>query len=373
MSIVGIIAEYNPFHNGHLYHINKTKELCPDATIILVLNGYFMQRGELSVLSKEDKTKIALEYGVDIVLELPFVFGTQSADIFAYKSIEILNHFGVDTIVFGSESNDIELLTKIADIQVNDKNYNERVKTYLDEGINYPTAMAKALNIKRDFNNPNDLLGISYIKAIMQINNKIKPITIKRTNDYHDKTGNDEVISASNIREKIKNNISIDSFVPTGIANSIIDVSGEKLFDLIKYKTISDHDLSRYLTVDEGIESRLIDSINRAETLDDLIMRVKTKRYTYNKIRRMLVHILVGFTKIHNNDLKLEYIKILGFNSTGQKYLNRFKNDIKIPISIITDSLQYQYELKATRIYDLINNTHCFEHEIKNRPIKEVS
>ena len=165
MKVIGIIAEYNPFHKGHLYHINKIKEMYPDSLIIAVVNGYFMQRGEISVLSKEDKVKIALDNNIDVVMELPYVYGTQAGDIFGYQAVKILNELKIDILCFGSESNDIDLLTKIADIQLHDKEYEIRVKEYLDEGVNYPTATSKALyeltNIKID--KPNDLLALSYI------------------------------------------------------------------------------------------------------------------------------------------------------------------------------------------------------------------
>ena len=165
MDIIGIIAEYNPFHNGHIYHINKIKEKYPDAILILVLNGYFLERGEISILTKEEKTRIALEYGVNIVLELPFLMGSQSADIFADASIKILNNYHVNKIIFGSECNDVNMLTNIAKAQFKD-DFDELVKNYMDEGCNYPTALARACKVNFDFN-PNDLLGISYIKAII--------------------------------------------------------------------------------------------------------------------------------------------------------------------------------------------------------------
>jgi len=142
MNAVGIIAEYNPFHNGHKYHIEKTKEMFPDRPIILVLNGYFLERGDVSVLKKEDKTKIALENGIDIVLELPFIYGSQSADTFADASICLLERLKVTDIVFGSETDNIKLLKKAADIQINNKDYQTKVKNLIDKGINYPTAMA---------------------------------------------------------------------------------------------------------------------------------------------------------------------------------------------------------------------------------------
>ena len=166
MEIIGIIAEYNPFHNGHIYHINKIKEMYPDSILILVLNGYFLERGEISLLTKENKAKIALDYGVNIVLELPFIYGTQSADTFANMSIKLLNKLNVNKIIFGSECADITILEKLADTQL-EPEFGKKVKAYLDEGINYPTALAKATNIDFEYK-PNDLLGISYIKAIKE-------------------------------------------------------------------------------------------------------------------------------------------------------------------------------------------------------------
>ena len=203
MEAVGIICEYNPLHNGHIYHIEQVKKLFPGKAIILVLNGYFLERGEISILSKENKAKLALIYGVDLVVELPFIFGTQSADIFADAAIKILGYLGCNYLVFGSERNNVEILKKVADIQ-EQKEYNEKVKELLATGINYPTALAKALNIEEDIFNPNDLLGISYIKAIQKNKLNITPVTIKRTSTYHSKTENTNIISASNIRNKLK-------------------------------------------------------------------------------------------------------------------------------------------------------------------------
>ena len=169
MQAIGIICEYNPFHNGHLYHIKSIKKLYPDSIIILVMSGNFLQRGDVSVINKWDKAKIALTYGVDIVVELPFHFATQSSDIFAHGAVSILNSLGVNKIVFGSESNNIKLLSELADIQINNSLYDKKVKEYMDSGCNYPSAMSKALKDinGKTINKPNDLLGLSYIKEMV--------------------------------------------------------------------------------------------------------------------------------------------------------------------------------------------------------------
>ena len=365
MEVIGIICEYNPFHNGHLYHIKKIKELYPDSLIILVLNGYFLERGEISILSKEAKTKIALAHGVDIILELPVIYGTQSADTFASISLKILNNFHVNKIIFGSESNEIEKIKEIASKQL-DEEYNKLVKEYLDNGLNYPTALAKALNIDFEFL-PNDLLGISYTKAIIQNNYNIEPITIKRTSAYHDTSSNDHIVSASNIREKIKNNEDISKYIPINIKDFINNTNYENYFKLLKYKINTDNYLNKYLDVDEGIEYRLLEYINKPKNIDEFINNIKTKRYTYNKLNRMFIHILLSFLKTDNIDI--EYIKILGFNSNGKKYLNSIKENLEISTNINKDSIQYKYELKASIIYDLINNTNTYEFEQRNKPI----
>ena len=365
METIGIICEYNPFHNGHIYHINKIKELYPDSLIILVLNGYFLERGEISILSKEAKTKIALANNIDIVLELPVIFGTQSADTFAKYSLKILNNFNVNKIIFGSESNNIDLIKEIANKQLN-KDFDEKIKIYLDKGINYPTALAKALNINFDFT-PNDLLGISYVKAIIKNNYNIEPICIKRTSDYHDKISSNNIVSATNIREKIKNNEDISKYIPINIKDFINNINYNNYFKLLKYKINTDLYLNNYLDVDEGIEYRLKEFINKSNNIEDFITYIKTKRYTYNKINRMFIHILLNFLKSDNQDL--EYIKILGFNKKGKKYLNKIKDNLKISTNVNKDSIQYKYEIKASIIYDLINNTNTYQYELKNKPI----
>ena len=371
MNIIGLIAEYNPFHNGHLYHINKIKEMYPDSLLILVLNGYFTQRGTISVLTKEDKTRISLNNNIDIVLELPFIYGTQSSDIFAYNSVKLLNELKVNKIIFGSESNNIDLLKKVVDIQLNDPTYEDNVKKHLDLGDNYPTAMKKALNIEEDINNPNDLLGISYIKAINKINQSIEAETIKRTNSYHDIESTETIVSATNIRTKLSNEESIDNYLPQEVIPYLNNISNNNLFNLLKFKILTDNDLSKYLDVDEGIEFRILKYIKESNTLDELISNIKTKRYTYNKINRMLLHILIGLTKDDNHLATLDYIKILGFNSKGQEYLKSIRKDITLPTTPNKESKVFEIELKAAYLYEQATKKSLNNFDIKNIPIQK--
>ena len=379
---IGIICEYSPFHNGHLYHIKKIKEMYPNSNIILVMSSSFLQRGEASILDKWAKTDIALEMGVDIVIELPFVFSTQSADIFAKGAIEILKNMHVDKLVFGSELDDIQKLKKLANIQINNPEFDNLVKEQLDKGINYPTALSNACEQLLDFTieKPNDLLGISYIKEIIKQDANIEPITIKRTNDYHDKIMKNRITSATSIREAIRNKKNIKKYVPS-ITYKYLKKNTyltEYYFPYLKYKIISEIDnLSIYQTVDEGIESRIKKAIYESNTLDELISNIKTKRYTYNKINRMLVHILCSFTKEEANTFKNnEYIRILGFNKKGQAYLNEVKKKTSIPIITgysNTDSKILDIELRVSNIYYLITKeekkTILMNSEFKRSPI----
>jgi len=367
MDIIGIICEYNPFHHGHAYHIEKVKEIYPNSLIILVLNGYFLQRGEASILTKEKKVAIALNEKVDIVIEHPFVFGSNSADIFAESAITLLNHLKIDKLIFGSEGNDLKLLTKMAKTQL-ENDFQAKIKFHLANGINYPTALNKAIGIPLD--KPNDLLGIAYIKAILKNNFSITPITIQRTNDHHDNISNERVVSGSNIREKLRNNINIHKF--TNYADQVNIINEDLLFNLIKSKIITDNDLSKYLTVDEGLEHKLKKEIIHASNTQDLINRIKSKRYTYNRLNRMLTHILIGLTKEDKLKLKTpEYIKLLGFNNRGKEYINQIRKTLEIPLKRkITDNyLAQKYELKAALIYDIITNGNAIDFELTNKPI----
>ncbi len=365
MEIIGLIAEYNPFHNGHLYQIEKIKKLYPDSIIVLVLNGYFLERGEMSVLSKEDKTKLALEYGINIVIELPVIFGCQAADVFAEKSIKLLNELKITKLIFGSESNSINILEEIARKQLES---DLDVKRYLNQGFNYPTALKKALNIEFDYNNPNDLLGICYIKSIIKNKYQIKYENIKRTSDYHDKESNEKIISASNIRNKLKNNEDISKFVPYDITKYNFNLN-DNMFKYLKYEILTNNNLDKILSVDEGLDYKLRKEIHKVNSLEDLIKKAKSKRYTYNRINRMFTHILLNILK-EDAKLSLNYVKVLGFDKKGKQYLNSIKKEISLPIySNKIESKVKDYELRASLIYDLLNNTNTYEFEIKNKPL----
>ena len=373
--IIGIIGEYNPIHLGHIYQINKIKKTYPNSLIILITNTAFTERGDVSILNKWDKTKISLENNIDLVVELPFPYATQSADIFANGALKILNYLKINILAFGSESNEIDKLSNIAKTQLTNKKYQEKVKDYLKTGINYPTALSKAIKdiLGYTISEPNDLLGISYIKEIIKNNYPIIPITIKRIGSYYETETTTNIASASLIRKKIQENQSISQYIPNNTEKYLYkNLTVENYFPYLKYKIISEKDLSIYQTVDEGIENRLKKEILNTNSWQELIEKVKTKRYTYNKINRMLVHILTSFTKEESKKIKIDYIKILGFNTSGRNYLNQLKKEIKIPI--ITSyqknfSQTLDLEHRASSIYYLPINQKFILNEYNKKPI----
>ena len=367
MRVIGIVCEYNPFHNGHLYQIKKVKEMFSDSIIIVALSSHYTMRGEVSILNKWNKTFISLLMGVDIVIETPFVFSNQSADTFAYASIKLLSEMKIDTLVFGSESENKEMLYNAAKVQINNPKFDLLVKEYMDKGENYPTSLNRATKklINIDINESNDILAISYIKEIIKNNYNIEILPIKRTNNYKD--ANETIASAYFIREAIKNNNDISSYIPYE-ENYLENVDYEKFFTILKYKILSSKSLLEFHLVDEGIDKRLIDAALESNSLDEMIERVKTKRFTYNKINRILINILTNFTKEDAKKYKnIEYIRILGLSLNGKNYLNSIKKDITLPIyTKFERNEMLQFEYKVTTLYAMIvNNDSLINEEIK--------
>lgn len=375
--IIGVIAEYNPFHLGHRYQIEKIKELYPDSIIIAIISTNFTQRGDISLLNKWNKATICLNEGIDLVIELPTLYATQSADIFAYGAISILNKFKIDTLVFGSETNDINSFTTLANIQINNPKYPELVKNYLSLGLNYPTAMSKALkeltNTKID--KPNDLLALSYIKEIIKNNYPITPISIKRTNDYHSNSlqNNTNIINASLIREMFLNNQDISPYIPNNTKELLYQyLSLNKAYTLLKYNIINnENNLTTYLDIEEGLDKRILKYLDTSHTWIDLVNNLKTKRYTYNKINRTLLHLLLNIKKEDNT--KEIYLRVLGFNNKGREYLKKLKKDTNLDIFTSyrkNKSSLLDLEYHSTYIYSLItNDSSLIKREYQSKPI----
>ncbi len=367
MRVVGIVVEYNPFHNGHLYHIEKTREKFENCTLIAIMSGNIVQRGQFSILDKFTKSKLALSYGVDIVLDLPFIYANQSADIFAAKSIEILNHFGVTDIVFGSETNDVKMYKNLADIQLNDKSYDNLVLKYMNQSLNYPTACSKALEdiCGKNISLPNDILGLSYTKAILKNNYNIDIHTIKRTNDFHSNKL-DNVASATGIRNALLENKDVEHCVPPltfAALNSSYLYFNENFFNLLKYKILSStkDELNNINLVTEGIENRIISVIKDVNSYDELVKSLSTKRYTYARVSRILINILFNVTKYEaQKALSETYYRVLGFNETGQMYLSKIKSSCNFLTTIKNQNLSVcKLEYRVASIYNMFNTDYA--------------
>lgn len=372
---IGIICEYNPFHYGHLYHLNKIKEMYSDCKIVLALSGTICERGDLSVIDKFKKCEIALEAGADLVCEIPYKY-MQSADYFALGSMSILNKLGCDAIVFGSECNDIERLKRLAKCQINNKEFDMLVKEYLDNGLNYPTSVSKALKkIAVDtIDTPNDLLGISYIKEIIKNNYNITPVTIKRGSNYNSKEIEGKITSSNSIRELLKKGKCVKKYVPKYVYKYLDNpIFLDDYFDYIKYKILSTNDLTIYSGIDNNIENRIKKYIIKSNSLEELIDNIKTKRFTYNRIKRIITYILFSITKEDLKSLDLEYIRILGFNNSGKEILNKVKKNIDVPILTTYSPKYLSKNLNINEIVSLnkkIKNKEEFiNKEYKEKPI----
>lgn len=374
MKATGIIVEYNPLHNGHLHHIEETRRLSQCDVLICVMSGNFTQRGEPAMVDKFTRTKMALENKVDLVIELPFVFSVQSADIFSYTSVSILNLLGVEDIYFGSESGDIKKLETLADI-LEDREYNDLVKKYLKEGNSYPTASDKAMKLMHpsvDYDLPNNILGIQYIQAVKKLDSHIQLHTIPRqsTGYYTEETKNTNIQSATTIRKLLLNNKPIKDYVPMSVFDLLQNRKVVTLNDFteqLKYilSSYTKEDLIQLFNITEGIENRIL-SIDHFNSVDDLINQLLTRRYTNSKIRRVLIHILCNTKKSLLESFDIPYIRVLGMNDAGKGYLNQIKKDCKVPIITKISKERHpilNHELTVSKVYSLVSDHDIYKQE----------
>ncbi|MGV3466828.1 MAG: nucleotidyltransferase [Heyndrickxia sp.] len=380
MRSTGIIVEYNPFHNGHLYHFTQSKETSKADIVIAVMSGNFLQRGEPAIVSKWARTKMALLSGIDLVVELPYKFAVQQAEIFALGSVFLLDALGCQSFCFGSESGEIDTFTRTIDtLQKNQNKYNENIKKYIQSGISYPSALSrsfKELGLGEeylDLSKPNNILGYQYVKARNQLHSKMEALTISRKNaNYHDEDFSSSTIaSATAIRKAIfdENDTSkIQQFVPTATFNEFSNYkqdfgilhNWERYWPYLQYKllTSSHEEIAQCYEVEEGIEYRLIREAEKSVSFQDFMEKVKTKRYTWTRIQRMCVHILTNTKKaeMKNEHLYPEYIRLLGMSANGRIYLNEMKKSISLPIISKLSSFQnkaIQLDIKASKVYSL--------------------
>lgn len=294
---IGIIAEYNPFHNGHIYQINEIKKRWPQSQIIVILSGKYVQRGELAIAPFEVRKNIALQNNVDEVYELPFEFATQAAHIFAQGAIKELSKHNIDYLVFGSETNDIDNFYLVAKtIKDNNDLYYQKIKKAMKTGISFPKANQIVLEelIGKSFTLPNDILGLEYVKAIVNNNYPIKAFCIKRTNDFHSMIPSNNIASATYIRKLIfDNNLEYKQFTPM-IFDKVpdrIENYYSNFQDIVK--NTPNEELKKIKLISEGMENLFKKHID-APSYDEFVNRVNSKRYTSSRIKRAMLYVLLN-------------------------------------------------------------------------------
>ena len=378
MNIGAIVSEYNPFHNGHKYHLEQTRNIGV-THLIAIMSGNFIQRGSASMFSKYTKAKMALVSGIDLVIELPVIWSTASAEKFAYGAITLANALGcINYLSFGSECGDIDKLKKIASI-ISNNTISDELKKNLNCGFNFAKSIQNALNntqvpeLANILNFPNNILGIEYIKSLYKTNSNISPITIKRKYSHHNsKNLSGKFASASAIREQILLYKNINSFVPNEVNNIIQEeinkgyapaniLNAERAI-ISKLRCMTKDRLKLLPNVNEGLENRLYNAIHLSTSIDELYNMVKTKRYHHSRIRRIILH---AFLEIYNHlyYMPMPYIRILGFNNKGKEILKFAKQTATLPI--ITKSAQisslnndannlFKLECLATDLYNIL-------------------
>lgn len=297
---IGIIAEYNPFHNGHIYQINEIKKRWPESQIIVILSGKYVQRGELAIASFEARKKIALANNVDEVYELPFEFATQAAHVFAQGAIQELNKYNINYLVFGSETNDIDNFYLVAKtIKKNNELYYQKIKKAMKTGISFPKANQIVLEelVGKSFTMPNDILGLEYVKAIVNNNYPIKAFCIKRTNDFHSMIPSDNIASATYIRKLIyDNNLEYKKFTPMVFDKMPDRIENYYLQfqDIVKNKSCEE--LKKIKMISEGMENLFKKHIDAA-SYEEFVNRTNSKRYTSSRIKRAMLYVLLDIKK----------------------------------------------------------------------------
>lgn len=348
--VLGIIAEYNPFHNGHLLHLTKSKEETGAEYSICIMSGNFVQRGNTSIVNKWVKTEMALKSGIDLVLELPTVYSISSAENFAEGAIKLLNSLKiVDTVSFGSENSDINILNRISGILYEEpKQYVAFLNEELKKGLSFPKARENAillyLNDKKYFNilnQPNNTLAIEYLKALKKYKSHIMPISIKREKAFYNSNCIvDEYASATAIRNMIVNNQFNDirkvmprlayDLLMQEIENNqyVIDISKFEKEILYSIRRLSTADLKKFPEVNEGLENAIKNAANSCNTLAELINIIKSKRYTQTRIQRILLYILLNTTKkdMYISRKTIPYARILGYSPKGKELISEIYN-----------------------------------------------
>ncbi|MCR4787820.1 MAG: nucleotidyltransferase family protein [Lachnospiraceae bacterium] len=340
IKICGIIAEYNPLHKGHVHHLERSKEIAGADMVIVVMSGDFVQRGAPAVCNKYERTRMALLAGADLVIELPTVFSLSSAEGFAEGGIRILDSLGcVDSLCFGSECGDIEMLKEYSEKNVDESSLRKDLKN----GNSYASSYGKNLtdeDVSGIISCPNNILGIEYLRAISRTGSRLIPYTVAREGQSYSETKIDKnagFASASAIRESILENRKDHlAFIPSYVDKILSEapvVHPDMFSDMLYYKLISEKEngFTVYADVNEELSNKIIKHIGEYKTLSSLTMLLKSKNLTYTRISRCLFHILLDIKK-EDATASPEYIRILGFKKDSSDITGIIKQNAKLPL-----------------------------------------
>ena len=389
MKVAGIVAEYNPFHNGHAYHMRKVKEITGADYLIVIMSGNFTQRGVPAIIDKYTRTKMALEAGADLVLELPLYYAAGSAEYFASGAVALLDKLGVvNSLCFGSECGDIKILTDVATLlsQENEA-FSNAIKAKIKQGLTYPRARMQVIEetIPNSFAHvdamsyPNNILGIEYIKALLLRDSKIKPYTtIRMGAGYHDRMITEVMSSALSIRESLRSADSLDmieSSVPPFAFEMMKEdfhktfpIFHEDISSLLKYKLLLDapKGYTEYVDISDDFSDKIIKNLNKYENYSQFCDLLKTKDITYARVSRCLLHILLNLRKDSlNHYVEKDYVfyaRILGLRRSATELTSTIKKVSTIPmVSKLADARNIlppiamdmlECDIQAAHIYD---------------------
>lgn len=362
MRVLGLIVEYNPFHNGHLYHLEQAKSLCNADFVVCVMSGNFIQRGEPAIVNKWARTKMALGCGIDLVIELPLPYAMSSAEFFAYGAVKILNDLGVvDCLCFGSENADLDKFNTIADILINEpEGYKQVLKQELSKGISFPSSRERALRsylkemgceileLEDIMGSSNNILGIEYIKALKRLNSRIKPFTIKRTgNSYNSSEITGNISSATSIRKLIQSDRKqLDMVLPPNCVAILEEEFSAGRGPIYPYlyeqliissiRRMTREQLKLLPYVSEGMENRIKEAAGTCGTLNELMEKVSTKRFTRTRVQRIITSLLTGLTSDEFHTFNRfggpQYARVLGLNNKGRQLLSEINKKTCLPI-----------------------------------------
>lgn len=390
MKVLGFITEYNPFHNGHKYHLQASKTITGATHTVAIMSGNFLQRGEPALTNKWIRAEMAVREGIDLVLELPVVYACNSAEYFAYGGISLLHKLGiVDFFCFGSENGNLNILQEIANILlIEPKEYKSLLRSHLSKGLSFPKARELAICQYLNLNtsetplvSPNNILGIEYLKALSQFDSTIKPFTIKRLQaEYHSESLEGTICSATAIRKHLSlcnhSIANLQDFIPRASFAMLTQSLHKNLapvylssFDAIvlyHLRSLSLNDIKDIPDVKEGLENKIKEAAIYSKNLSELLQKVKSKRYTLTRLQRIIIHSLLNIYKKDMPSIRYDqgpsYARILGFSQKGTELIRSMKTKASIPVITNINKTEIKdnsilkmlhYDICATNIYSL--------------------